>query len=475
MLRRVLRGLGIIVVASSIAAGLALALLRQEPTRQPLEARPPSAAADGAATNVVLVIGCTTRANQTTPYGAPTHVSPFLEEMAQGGTRFAFAISQAPWTRPAIATILTSRHASAIGLTEPGSKRNHRPLPEAVTTLGEHMHESGRATFGFAANPNASSTFGFAQGFDEYWDGSNPWHGPVKTKVPGQRVVAEALETLRSHQEKGGGPFYLQLVLIDAHLPDESSWLDEARYLAADLPRRVARYRARVNRLDAAVEALHEGLAELGYTPENTLFVFIADHGEGLAHPRHHGPAHGTHLNTSVLGVPWILRGPGVARGHVVEGIVGQIDLLPTLLGLLSLPASSEATGYDWSRQVAGESQRATREVAFAETWFGRTERSAVYTRTAQCQLDFRTALTRENQKKLQARGELGEDRFASGCFDLVSDPLAARAVENPELMAKIAPFHERLLEQRRSFGEAEAVPLDPDLQSKLEALGYAE
>ena len=113
MLPPVLRRAFVSMLALLVATGAALDVWRHAPARVPIASRPPAAAADARATNVVLVIGCTARANQTTPYGAPTHVSPFLDALAREGTRFAFAIAQAPWTRPAVTTLLTSRHATA--------------------------------------------------------------------------------------------------------------------------------------------------------------------------------------------------------------------------------------------------------------------------------------------------------------------------------------------------------------------------
>lgn len=475
MLRRLLFALAaVLVLALGVLAGL-----RYRPARLALEPRPPLTRADPQQTNVVLVIGCTTRAEHTTPYGAPTHVTPFLERVAQEGTRFSNMISQAPWTRPAVTAILTSRHASAIGLTEPSGKLNRRSLPEAVETLAERMRASGRATFGLAANPNASSAFGFAQGFDQYWDGVNPWHGPGAHKVSGLVAVEHSLEMLDQHEQNGGGPFYLQLILIDAHQPDESTFLDEARFAEPGLPMRVARYRARVHRLDQSIETLWEGLEARGHTQENTLFVFVGDHGEGLRFPWHHGYAHGAFLYRSALGVPWIMRGPGVARGHVVDGLGTQLDVVPTILGLLGLPPNGEATGSDWSLQASGASPRTTREFAFAETWFSRTERAAVYTDTRHCQVDFRARQTAATQARLREKngGEAASYNpwFKTSCFDLERDPSSEHPIEDPELMARVAPFHREQLALRRVFGEAQEGRVDERLEKQLEALGYTQ
>ena len=55
------------------------------------------------APNLVLVIGCTVRRDQTSVHGG-TAATPFLQQLASEGGRFEDLVTAAPWTRAASPT-----------------------------------------------------------------------------------------------------------------------------------------------------------------------------------------------------------------------------------------------------------------------------------------------------------------------------------------------------------------------------------
>ena len=71
------------------------------------------------APNVVVVVGCTVRRDQTTPYGGPDGTTPFLTSLAAGGARFEDALATSSWTREAVAGLLTGAPAASWGLPDP--------------------------------------------------------------------------------------------------------------------------------------------------------------------------------------------------------------------------------------------------------------------------------------------------------------------------------------------------------------------
>src|SRR5262249_41240153 len=75
---------------------------------------------------------------------------------------------------------------------------------------------------------------------------------------------------------------------------------------------------------------------------EHTIVVVIADHGEELEERGVLG--HGHSLYRELLRVPFAIRAPGFAPRRVPE-VVRQIDLVPTLLELVGLPAVSDLAG----------------------------------------------------------------------------------------------------------------------------------
>src|SRR6185503_15184383 len=113
--------------------------------------------------NIVLVVVDTLRADHVGAYGYPEGTTPHLDAFARDAVRFEHAFSQASWTRPSFASILTSRY--------PSSHRTiYKPdsLPGEITTLAEVVQDQGYRTAGFVTNFNVAPYFNFGQGFDEY-------------------------------------------------------------------------------------------------------------------------------------------------------------------------------------------------------------------------------------------------------------------------------------------------------------------
>ena len=86
--------------------------------------------------------------------------------------------------------------------------------------------------------------------------------------------------------------------------------------LIGDEPERIAQYRYHLRQFDDALAHLHGRLDEAGFDQSNTVFVVIADHGEGMNYPGHHGFGHGQYHTSSTAHVPWLMAGPGVAAHH---------------------------------------------------------------------------------------------------------------------------------------------------------------
>ncbi|HHO53574.1 MAG TPA: hypothetical protein ENK18_22555 [Deltaproteobacteria bacterium] len=427
----------------------------------PLPDRP---AAPRGAPNLVLVIGCTLRKDQTSVYGGPAVTTPFLKELSEQGTHFADMVNAAPWTRAASTAILTGHHPISLGMVDPGPARSEQRLPEQVVTLAEHLQAHGWATAGLTTNPNLNAIYGFDQGFDAYRQLEHLWR-QRNIKLPGTLAVPWALELLDGLEP--GRPVFLQLVLVDAHLPFKAP--DPLMEAVADpsVPELVVGYRAVLRRLDDAVAQLAEALEQRGMDRDNTVFVVVNDHGEGLDWPRHHGRSHGRYLAPSAVGGVVVLRGPKVAVGHTVEGLASQIDLLPTLSSLLGIEPP-EGPGHDWSAQVRGAQQGTSRGEVYTDTWFRDVDRAAIYTDALACQLEFS-----------EPRPDSGPG-FVTGCFDRRLDPLHAEPlVGDPPpgeaLMQRLRQWRIERAAEGASVGGGELVEPSAALNQQLEALGYLE
>lgn len=105
----------------------------------------------------------TLRADHLSCYGYKGVDTPHLDGLAGDGIRFARAFAQSSWTRPSVATILTSLYASSHGAVNKGDI-----LGDSVETVAEVLQANGYRTIGLANNVNVTEAFNFQQGFDSY-------------------------------------------------------------------------------------------------------------------------------------------------------------------------------------------------------------------------------------------------------------------------------------------------------------------
>src|SRR6185436_7579183 len=112
-------------------------------------------------------------------------------------------------------------------------------------------------------------------------------------------------------------------------------------------------YDAGIRRMDdTTAPALLDALDELGLAAE-TLVVFTADHGEAF---QEHGRFLHDDLHVETLRVPLVLRFPArLPAGRRVREAVGLVDLLPTILDLLTIPVPAQAQGTSFAALARGE------------------------------------------------------------------------------------------------------------------------
>ncbi len=284
-----------------------------------LDAAPPSR--DALPPNVLLVTVDTLRPDAL-GWAGGKNVTPAFDALAASGFRFPAAVSPAPLTLPAHSSIMTGllprRH---------GIRDNGRVLSAAIPTLAERLSAKGWSTGAVVSGYPLKALFGLNRGFAEYDDVLLAG----KTKI-GERIAPEttavALRFLRQHASASPRkPFFLWVHYFDPHDPYEPP----AR-LVRPGPR--GAYDGEVALVDEALAELRQGLAALGLGP--TLTVLSGDHGESLGE---HGEAtHGFFAYDSTLLVPLVFDLPGRIRPGESRAPARLIDVVPTVLDLLSLP-----------------------------------------------------------------------------------------------------------------------------------------
>lgn len=303
---------------------------------------------------VFVTLMDTLRADALSSYSSQAAPTPYLDALAGDGVLFERCISQCYWTRPSMASLMTSRQVQAAGVFA-----LYERLPERYPTLAEVFAEAGFYAVSAVSNSNAGSDAGLAQGWDELTE---------QFVTPELSEAGDWLATVVEPRLPGllDEDLLLYVHLMDAHGPygpveQPTDWVPlpgSALSFEPSLDRpwhdrptdasRVALYRDDVARMDAGWgRFLERALArwETGAEPPAVLAV-VSDHGEFLGEDGVW--SHGEYaLLPPVVHVPMILRAPGqLPAGARVAATVQNLDLAPTLLQLAGL-ATPDGCGWD--------------------------------------------------------------------------------------------------------------------------------
>jgi arylsulfatase A-like enzyme len=301
--------------------------------------------------NVIVITLDTTRADRLAPYGFMDAPMPALEQLANEGAVFLQASSVAPLTLPAHASLFT-------GLLPPhhGVRDNaDPPLADGTTTLAETLRARGYRTGAFVASVVLDRDRGLAQGFETY-------HGVTASTDSGasgrqRRADAVIDDALRWLDTVGESRFFLWAHLYDAHRPYDAPEPYRSRY--AHDP-----YVGEIAFMDGEIGRLLRDL-ERRRLLDRTVIVVAGDHGESLGD---HGESdHGVFVYESVLRVPLIIRGPGVAPARISE-VVRLTDVMPTVLDLVSVEAEP-GDGASLTALMRGHGTEGDRDV-YAESLY---------------------------------------------------------------------------------------------------------
>lgn len=426
--------------------------------------------------NVLLVTIDTLRADRVSAYGHARETTPVLDGLAARGVRFENAYASSSWTAPSVASLLTSLQPASHGVEHghvvTGDKvtadgvAEQEGLADALALWPELLGPAGYTRFAVTANAHLDARFGFARGFDRY-------RCVGFTDLSAVEAVLDEWEP----ELLAAAPWFLWVHLFDPHAPYEA-WADwirrerpDFRALPAPLAgvKMAAQYQAmgvrrgtpafdlvnlaydsEVARSDAAIGRL---LERLDVGPHDLVLV-TSDHGESfLEHGRF---GHGYNLHEEVVRVPLVLHLPGGPAGRVVDAPVRGIDLLPTVLDALDLPAPSTLQGRSLLPLLRGD-EAAPRDVVLDLQRFPSVSARAI---------------RRGPWKYIAPR------RGEPALYDLGSDPAEQRnlAAERPDVARDLDGALGRHAEvEAAARVEPRLEPLRPDELEQLRALGYTD
>jgi choline-sulfatase len=329
-------------------------------------------------------------------YGNREIKTPSMDRLAERGAIFRNAFTITPVCSPSRAALMTGRFPSELGIADwidPRKEPDVGLAPEAVT-WPELLKGSGYATM-LAGKWHLGTRDEFhptRQGFDRFFgfrDGSNQPIDPqlevdgevrqLKGSLP-DLLVDEGLRFIDRHRQ---GPFLLSIHFRAPHTPygpvPES---DSAPYRTLDptipdvpgLPRdRVKQlyreYYASVSSVDRNLGRLLAKLDEWELC-QRTVVIFTSDHGymigqHGLWHKGNAAwltegkKGFRPNMFDDAIRVPLLVCWPGVvAPGTVIDRVVSNLDVFPTILEIAGLapPSNLEIRGKSLVPLLRGKS-----------------------------------------------------------------------------------------------------------------------
>jgi arylsulfatase A-like enzyme len=442
--------------------------------------------ADTSRPNVLIILIDTLRADRLGSYGYDRDTSPNLDKLAAEGWRFSAAVSQAPWTKPSVASLFTGQYArqTSVG-TDSWTPLRVQGLPYVSSlapwhlTLAEAMAGSGYDTAAFGHNNNLVPEAGYSQGFFTYdWKELPAGFVHQLKKRLGIRRAGDWITRhfLRWLNANEGGRFFAYLHTLDVHWPyrppapfhgmftakpslenfNRPNFMsDQIRKIRSgtrpepDTVRAMSdAYDECIRHVDHQLGELFQELASRGLY-DNTLIVVTSDHGEEFMD---HGMlSHGHALYDELIRVPLIVKFPCPGRHcapAVVEAPVELVDIFPTVM---------EAAGLATPELLAGKSLTDNTRPATRAAYSERLDQMAMRTRDWKVIYDEPS----NSEKLFDLRNDPGEKSDLASQQPAVGKQMVMRLLDHAATRAPLTAA-------QRSFVEA-----DKETLEGLRALGY--
>jgi arylsulfatase A-like enzyme len=363
--------------------------------------------------DVFVIAIDTLRADALGVYGGDPADSPTLDRFAAECTVFDEAVPAACWTLPSFSSIFTGLYPPAHAVEDDEAKADDR-----LITLAEILRGLGYRTGAFTAGGYLAESYGLDQGFDEFKVGkktrlldesiapAKEWlasidrservltfvhgfdpHRPYRPAVlpqapPGYAAPSlDAGDAMDARVAAGGtlDEFPLGDVKVAYHTIDlgrtrefderyrtwmrakapsserfHQLWKNESPHFADELAWLRALYGAELRAADSAVADFLAFLKSSGRY-DDAIVIFLSDHGEQFME---HSTIGHTRTSRAESRVPLLVRLPGGKRPEQparCAEVVRGIDVMPTILDLLGVPAPAIAQGRSLEPLLRGE------------------------------------------------------------------------------------------------------------------------
>ena len=289
--------------------------------------------------NVIVVVLESVGASSVSSYGGIADVTPQLTHLREAAIQFDNIYAHAPASNKSLVSLLGGIYPwiSYRSITQ---EQPALPLP----TLSSALQENGYRTAFFSTADwrfQQSRTFLAARQFDLVQDMQTlPCDQPVFVEEEADEpytgglndgCLLEALEGWVA--QDGERPFFAMLWTVETHYP---YFLAENEIDFGVSDPAYNRYLNGLHHSDAEIGRLVDWLAESGQL-EETLLVVTGDHGEAFG--QHGQTGHALGIYEENVHVPLLLINPALFSGETAVTVGGHVDIAPTILHLLELPA----------------------------------------------------------------------------------------------------------------------------------------
>lgn len=308
-------------------------------------------------------------------YGIDDVRSPNIDQLAEEGIRFENIYSTSSVCSPGRASLHTGRYPQSNGIMSVthspwwwSLNNDERHTAQYLNKLNYSTHLVGTSHLGEAPS---------RLGFDH----------KHATSSNAENVTKKTRQIIRSHEDSDA-PFFAKVGYQEVHRAftrgkdrKNGVFVPEWFRRTETIVNEFAKFQAEVHFLDKQVGHILNTLRNSDIH-KNTLVVFTAEHGIPF-------PGAKWTARKAGLEIPLIMYQPGSPfhGGNVFEGLVSNIDVLPTLLDYLGAPIPNRIEGKSFLSMINGKTDQPHRKYVFGQ-----------YTRDAKRDNEARTVLTRTYQ-----------------------------------------------------------------------------
>jgi arylsulfatase A-like enzyme len=304
----------------------------------------------------VLMITCHDIGRHLGCYGVETVRTDNLDRLAEKGVRFSNYFGADCVCSPSRGALLTGRYPQANGL----MGLTHEPwgwsFKQGEKHLAQILREAGYETT-LIGLQHVTSGDPHALGYDH-----------VLSKERKALETVEAAQQFFAKAGKEDRPFFVKVGFFEVHRPftvgkDTEKGVHIPHYLkdTPEIREDLAQFQGTIHFFDTCVGQILDALQE-SRVAQNTLVVFTSEHGIPY-------PGAKWCLYDPGIGIPLIMYYPGtdLSGGRVFDQLMGNVDVLPTMLDILGVDIPKNVQGYSFKHIIENKSVKSPRDEIFAQ------------------------------------------------------------------------------------------------------------